>query len=332
MQPQAARDFYALQQRLTEVSQNEVARLWRRMGDDFDSSWRRVGPSILAVITTGQEEAAKGAEPYMRDLLDDLRIPDEPVGEFRPDSLVGVASDGRRLDTLAAQSVALSKAAITDGATTQGGLDAGGNWLNLMTTLQVADAARVAVGIGAASRRNIGGHVRVLTLPVCQRCAILGGRFYRWSSGFDRHPRDDCTMMPVPSEQYALGNSLMTNPREAYLAGEIKDLTPAQIAALESGADLNDVVNASRGMSTTALSRAPSARQVHMREKANAAYAKGLTSSTSAGAPDLLNFLPPSVRNRAPSAARLTPEGIYQLAGDNRSEVIRLLRREGYIT
>lgn len=321
MLPRAATEFYTLQQAVTFTARNEVRRAWRRMGDDFDSSWRRVSPTVLAIISEAQAQMALRAGDYTRNVLSELDIPDQPEGDLVPDSLVGIASDGRSLDTLAAQSVVTAKSAISDGASTQQGLTAGGNWLELMTQLQVADAARVAVGIGSASRRNVAGNVRVLNVPVCQRCAVLGGRFYRWSTGFDRHPRDDCTMMPVKGESFALSSGVLFDPQAAYKAGQIKDLTQAQIKALDEGADLGKVVNAYRGMSTTATNR-------NIATLRHAVEPVGVQP----GMPDLLGFLPPEIRNRRPDLVRLTPEGIYRIAGDNRDEAIRLLRREGFIT
>ena len=321
MQPRAASEFYATQQAVTTTVRNEVRRLWRRMGDDFDSSWRRVSPQVLAVIAEGQSQMALRAVGYNHAVLDQLDLPDEPAGELVPDSLVGVASDGRRLDTLAAQSVVTAKVAITEGASTQQALDAGGEWLQLMSQLQVADAARVAVGIGTASRRNLAGNIRVLNPPVCQRCAILGGRFYRWSKGFDRHPKDDCTMMPVKSQAQAVGDGVLFDPKAAYRAGQIKDITEAQAKAIAEGAELQDVVNAYRGMSTTATSRT-------LGQSTPAVAPVGVQP----GMPDLLGFLPPEIRNATPNLTRLTPEGIYLRAGNDRGEAIRLLRSEGYIT
>lgn len=322
MLPQAANDFYALQQRVATTTANEARRIWRRqMGDDFDSSWRRTSPAILAVLAEGQAQMALRADDYTRAVLDDLDIPDRPEGDLIPDSLVGMASDGRRLDTLAAQSVVTAKVTIRDGGSTIDGLAAGGDFLHLMAQLQIADAARVAVGIGTASRRNIAGNVRVLNPPVCQRCAILGGRFYRWSKGFDRHPGDDCSMMPVKSEAQAVGDGVLFDPKAAYRAGQIKDITEAQAKAIAEGAELQDVVNAHRGMSTTATERV-------IKTSKPAVEPIGVQP----GMPDLLGFLPPSIRNQTPDLTRLTSEGIYQIAGNDRGAAIRLLREQGYIT
>ena len=65
MLPQAASEFYALQQRVATTTANEARRIWRsQMGDDFDSSWRRTAPSILAVLAEGQSQMALRASGY----------------------------------------------------------------------------------------------------------------------------------------------------------------------------------------------------------------------------------------------------------------------------
>jgi hypothetical protein len=241
--------------------------------------------------------------------------------------VVGIASDGRPLDSLAYGAVTTAKVAVSEGASTRQALAQGGNWLDLMAKLQIADAARQAVGVLTASRKNLGGTVRVLNPPSCQRCAVLAGRFYRWSTGFQRHPRCDCVNLPSDSGRWAKAEGFLTDPKDAYRAGEIRDLTDAQKFAIDNGADITQVVNATRGMSTTATERGLSARQLHMANK----YGRTPVGVVPAGQPDLLDFLPASVRNQR-YTARLTPEGIYRQANGDRDEAIRLLRRFGYLT
>lgn len=326
MQPQAARDFYATQQRISQVAANEVRRLWvRRMGDDFDASWRRIRTPVLGVLLEAQQQMAEAALKYVPQALGETDLRDRPAGEFKPDSLVGWASDGRTLDSLADQGVTTAKTAVLDGASPGQALSQGGDWMHLMTQLQVADVARVGAGVGVASRTDLGGYVRCLNPPVCQRCAVLGGRVYRWSSGFDRHPRDDCTMVPVKNAHWAKAEGFVLDSQQALSEGFIKDLTPAQSKAIAEGADLADVANAHRGISTTATERGLSTRQLRQIEK----YGRQAVPTTVG--PDLLAFLPKSVRDQK-YRARLTPEGIYRLAGSDRTEAIRLLRREGFIT
>jgi hypothetical protein len=319
MLPTAATKFYALQQRVNTTTANEVKRAWRRMGDDFDSSWARVGPVALAVLTEAQLVVAEAAAEYVPTVLAETNLPDRPVGDFRPESLSGIASDGRRLDTLTYGAVAEAKIAVGNGATTAQALDAGESWIELMAKLQVADAARQAVGVMTAARPNLGGTVRVLNPPSCQRCAILAGRFYRWSKGFDRHPGCDCVNTPVPSKEYAEAEGFVTDPMDAYRRGEIKDLTQAQINAIEEGADIGQVVNAYRGISTTATRTRARPLSKVQRAEPEPALLTGLMAD--------LRALPQTTER----ARLLTPEGIYQQAR-NRTEAISLLREYGYIT
>lgn len=326
MLPTAATDFYALQQRVNFTAANEVRHLWARMGDDFDSSWRRHGPSVLAVLMEAQSQVALAAVDYVPELLSETDVPDHPTADLRPDAFVGIASDGRPLESLAYQSVVTAKTAIGEGASTGAALDQGGNFLDLMVKLQVADAARQAVGVMTAGRKNLGGTVRVLNPPSCQRCAVLAGRFYRWSKGFDRHPKCDCVNQPVPSEAYAKAEGFITDPMDAYRRGEIKDITEAQAFALDNGADIGQVVNATRGISTTSTE---TAKSIRLRLKVQNADPRP---AIPAGQPDLLAFMGTS-RRPAPSALIIpTPEGIYREAKGDRDKAIALLREWGYLT
>ncbi|MBA3781191.1 MAG: hypothetical protein H0X12_04965 [Nocardioides sp.] len=314
MLPRAASEFYAAQQRVSATTLNEVGRLWSRMGDDLDASWRRIGPPVLQVITEGQLVMAESAAEYVPALLSEVDIKDRPAADLVPESLVGFASDGRRLDTLANQALISTKVDIASGATIEQALDGQGKWLQLVSQLQVADTARQAVGIGTATRPNVGGHVRVLNAPSCQRCAVLGGRFYRWSTGFDRHPRCDCTMAPCPSAEYAKAEGFLGDPMAAYRNGEIRDLTAAQRSALNNGADISQVVNVRRGMSMLGLTTREGVSRRGVAGKRLGNFARQ-----------------PGVRYSMSQTPRFTPEAIYRLATD-RAEAISMLRRYGYIT
>lgn len=318
MLPQASTEFYATQQRVNATAANEVARAWRRMGDDLDASWRRNGPNVLAVLLEAQAQNARAALAYVPRVLDETGVADLPSGDPRLSRFVGVASDGRRLDTLAYGAVTQSKQAITNGASTAQGLQSGGDWLDLMVKLQVADVARQVVGVMTASRKNLGGTVRVPNPPSCQRCAILAGRWYRWSKGFDRHPRCDCVNQPVPSEAYAKAEGFLSDPMGAYRRGEIRGLTEAQKFALDQpGADIGQIVNATRGMSTTTT---------YLPIKQSAKRVQG---PIKPGQPDLLAQL--AGLPRASAVGRVTPEGIYREAKTRDAAIVRL-RAEGYIT
>lgn len=327
MLPRAATEFYGLQQRVNATAATEVGRLWRRVGDDFDSSWRRVGPAVLQVLVAAQDEVARAGLRYVPTVLAETDLADQPVGSPRLNAFVGRASDGRALESLAFGAVVTAKTAVAEGASTKEALSRGGDWLDLMTKLQVADTARQVVGVMTASRKNLGGTVRVLNPPSCQRCAILAGRFYRWSTGFQRHPRCDCVNLPAGSAAWARAEGFLTDPMDAYRRGEIRDLTEAQRFAIDNGADISRVVNATRGMSTTATRRPLSRRQQRYGPTAPGWNPEPVVQP---GMPDLRADLLSGVRSN-PHPSVLTPEGIYQQARD-RDAAIALLRAWGYLT
>lgn len=72
----------------------------------------------------------------------------------------------------------------------------------------IQDAARTAAAVDLATRTAATGYVRSLNGPTCPRCAVLAGRVYRYSQGFQRHPRCDCLMTPTTN---ASGRSLTTS-------------------------------------------------------------------------------------------------------------------------
>lgn len=121
-------------------------------------------------------------------------------------------------------------------------VDAGWQLDRLFTTL-VADAGRTATQVDMVSRPALTGHVRHLSPPSCSRCAVLAGRVYRWSTGFQRHPGCDCLMVPTTS---TVGEGLVTSPRDAFNSGQVTGLSKSDVRAVNAGADLGQVVNVRR--------------------------------------------------------------------------------------
>jgi len=177
--------------------------------------------------------------------------------------------------------------------------------LDMIVRTQVADAGRVADGVALTARPRLGGYVRVLSPPSCSRCAILAGRWYRWNQGFLRHPRCDCRHLPSAE---ADGGTLTTSPRRYFEslseAEQRRVFTVAGARAIRDGADLSQVVNARRGMTTTVVG----GRRL-----------RTTTESTTR-------------RGVRPGRPRLMPEEIYRIAGDDRDEAIRLLSQHGYLS
>lgn len=101
----------------------------------------------------------------------------------------------------------------------------------------VQDAARAAESVAVAVRPDI-YHVRYVNPPCCARCAILAGRVYRWSTGFERHPGCDCSLVPT-----TVASSYAQNPEQLVADGLVRGLSKADTKALADGADLNRLVN-----------------------------------------------------------------------------------------
>lgn len=244
--PRATRDSRQLQQRLTVTALAAIRRAWGGMGADFDTSWRRVAPQLILLLSASQLRAATNGAAYVSEVLAETSQHDDPAGVVRPRQFAGAASDGRPLPSLLYGAVATSKRHVANGAEYQTALTYGRRWLDMAVTTQIADAYRGSTGVAIAARPRVEGYARALTPPSCPRCAILAGRWYRWNAAFDRHPRCDCSQIPV-SERAA--GDYRTDPDKAFEADQITGLTEAERAALDSGADMSRVVNARRGAS-----------------------------------------------------------------------------------
>jgi hypothetical protein len=105
----------------------------------------------------------------------------------------------------------------------------------------VQDSGRAAESVAIVARPGV-GHVRHLTLPSCSRCAVLAGRIYRHSEGFERHPGCDCVMIPVTVASPDLTYDL----DDLVARGQVTSLSKADRQAVADGADLAQVVNVRR--------------------------------------------------------------------------------------
>lgn len=191
-------------------------------------AWQR---SDLRTLTRGltllQVRAARNARTAVADQLAEQRIDAPTAGDVVPQAFTG-ASSGVSTQTLL--EMADSEAA-----------------LRLMAVTQIADASRIAGGVALAARPAVGGYVREVGGACCSRCAILAGRFYRWSDGFQRHP--GCRCVNVPTNSAGLAHS----PRDLFAAGRITDLSKADAEAVRDGADLARVVNVRRSQAGLAV-------------------------------------------------------------------------------
>lgn len=308
-----ARRHYRTRQRLITAVLTDARRLWRQMDPgDLDGWFRQYGPRLVVILAAAQLAAARDADGYLTATLEAQDIDPESVGQVAPSAFAGIASDGRTLDGLLLSPVLTTKEAIGEGLRPRLAVARGWAHMDMILSTQVADAGRGADGSALVARPMVGGYVRMLQGKSCPRCVILAGRWYRWSSGFARHPRCDCIHIPAPEN--AAGD-WTTNPDEAFRRGMVTGLTKGQRQAIEDGADMSQVVNSRRGIYTAGgreFTREGTTR------RGFAGHRLGQFERVE------------GERYRRSRVARLTPDQIYRDA-TSRDDAVRLLRRFGYI-
>lgn len=327
----ATRNQYRTQQRIQKEALADLRRIWRDMpaGGDWNRAWDRISPDLVGAVSEAQLKMATETTSFLNDFLEEVDLADRPTAAVREVSLAGFTSDGQDLEGLLYGGVVHARVAGAEqGLSGRQALVEGLSWLGPVIASQISDVGRTATMLGTATRPNLAGYTRFLNPPSCQRCAVLAGRTYRYSTGFARHPRCDCLMVPAASTGWAKSEGFVFDPTADLSL--IKDLSRAQRAAIEAGADLSQVVNARKGMSfvgegasrrqitssgttkTGVFGRAEIERTGQFTE--GRATARGLVSTG---------------RSRT-TTARLTPQQIAKQAR-NRDEFIDYLRRYRYI-
>ena len=267
--------------------------LWRS-----DGAWIGKVQRAALIVAAGQIRAASLASDYAASY--------GATGELElvPSAFGGLASDGRPLDSLLvgasfAATAAASRVDSTADALTES-TRAAQSWLLMVARTQVADAGRAALRSSMAAYDMTS--IRVANPPCCPRCAILAGQVSHWMEGFQRHPGCDCTMQPT-----AQGNFISMD--DDVPMDQIRGLSKADREAIEMGANINDVVNAQRGMYTAEM------------------YGKRLKATTESTTQRSSAF----PGRDHPNTPRLRPEAIMKYADGDRDEAVRLLTRYGYM-
>lgn len=281
----SALEHYRRQQRITAAA---VLAIRREKGGSL---------AVARVLAAFQLLAAQDAVASVPLMLEDQGI-DAPLdGTVAVSAVAGTASDGRPLDTL-----------VDYGMNTQSS-----GWLAFVAATQIQDAARTAAGVAIAARPGVGGWVRMMNPPSCSRCAVLAGRFYRWSDGFERHPMCDCRHLACSREAAA---GLSDGP-EAYFESLSEEqqnrlFGKANADAIRDGSDIGQVMNATTRPG--AMFTADNGRR-YTREGGTR---RGL-------------FGQSDVRQRKSRVLRPTPLQIYRDAGGDRAEAVRMLKQFRYL-
>ncbi|MFE9432859.1 hypothetical protein [Streptomyces sp. NPDC006640] len=347
---QIALRHYRRQQRYTRKVANQVQELWRLLDlGDLTGSWDAgIGSRMADAVAAGQLASAGLADDYVDEVAAAEGADPERAGSVRPSAFSGLAADGRGLDSLMYLSVITTKQGIGGGMPVDDALMRGLRQALMLSTSEVTQAGRSAVGSSMAGKRTIQGYVRVVQPPACSRCIILAGKEYGWNKGFQRHPKCDCIHLPttliarnqhrgsLPSDAYTpttrpgSGGRGFIDP-SAYFnrlsrAEQDRVFTAAGARAIREGADIGQVVNARRGMyTTTAYGRT-------LRATREGTTTRGFFYRQERARDIARGRVPADIgRQYRLMSPRLLPEQIFELAG-SRDEAIAMLRRFGYLT
>lgn len=330
-----------------------AARSWASLDlGDIARSWQALTGPLTAAIAAAQRRAAERADGYLSALARTYGVPRRPAGRLAPGALSGVASDGRDLRSLLYQPAIATLVAVRGGATIAEGRAIGGISLDMIVRTQVADAGRAADQIATVADRTFTGYVRMLNPPSCSRCVVLAGKRYEWNAGFLRHPSCDCVHVPAVEDS---ADDVRTDPR-AYFDSlspvqQDRAFTKSGAQAIRDGADLRQVVNARRGaygltpagnakLTAEELAALRGGKQRGHLQRVDAygrpvfVTTEGTTRRGLAGirlGARERGIRRKGERNARAPVPRLMPESIYEIAGDDRDEAIRLLKRFGYI-
>ncbi|MFB6535117.1 hypothetical protein ACFCY8_30235 [Streptomyces noursei] len=315
---------YTQVQSISRAVVEAIQGLWRDVPADriLSAMQGEAGRAILAAVTAGQLSAVQGAQLFVGASMAAQGAVAAPLGMLDPAALVGIAADGRPLASLLQLPAITTARALAAGESAELAAARGLTQMAMMASTQIADASRTATSIGMAAHPRCISYVRVVRLPACARCIILAGRQYGHSTGFKRHPRCDCGMQPMSDTEWKQSASPEDLFRQMSPEEQRKRLGTAGVKALENGADLGQLVNARRGMATAATGRGP------LKVTTEGTTRRGI------GGKALDSGYQKTAGQRYERAreARLMPETILKLAGDDREHQIAMLKKHGYIT
>lgn len=319
---------------LTELDQELLRyarRLWRRVnpGRVQQGLTGIVLPALMPVVTQAQMSAVDAATKQ-------LDAWDSDADALDPTAFAGYAPNGAPLAEVAVGGAITAMSMLRRGETPARAMRSGALVLERDLVTAVHDTGRQALQVGIVGNKVWTKYRRYVEPGACSRCIILAGVEYRWSEGFDRHPKCRCHHEPVTEDAPE-----SRSPREIFdsmsRAEQDRIFTPASAAAIRDGADMNQIVNARRGMTTVSVggvdvkattegtTRRGYFSQQRRRMDAEAGVKTDETTTNKGRRGARENY-----RERRIAKPRLLPEEIYKQAAGDRDEAIRLLHANGY--
>lgn len=299
--------------------------------------WNANAVEVVDALTEAQIKAAVLSDVAVTSQLA-LQGAPEPELRYNPLLVPGHTGDGRTVTGLVAAGVDKAAVAYDAGATAtelNQAWDKVGNFLALAGSTAISDAARASSSVSMLATPRT-KYIRMVNPPTCARCLVLAGKTaHRPTMGFKRHPRCDCSQVAVYDwdrrKNHPMYQSLYFNP-DRYFEGlseqdKIKLVGRAGAEAIAEGADMNQVINARRGMKTV-TDKFGSKRRI----TDEGVTVRGTASRYMQAQMGGRYVKTPGSRYRRLPVARLMPEEIYKLAHGSREKSLIMLHQYGYLT
>ncbi|MFZ4843946.1 hypothetical protein [Mycetocola saprophilus] len=207
------------------------------------------------MVQEGMAAAVATTIDYTPSLLTSMGVVAPPAGQINPAAFIDFAPNGMTVEQSLRGATRVAKTAVGRGASTRVALGQAQIWLTGVVLTMLADTGRGVMGADIAQRPNLAGYVRVVNGTACADCMILAGKFFRWNSGFQRHPRCQCRHVPALSKKHAEKLGMISDPYEGFRqlseAEQDRLFGRMQAQAIRDGADIYRVVNINkRGLGT----------------------------------------------------------------------------------
>ncbi|WP_405925419.1 hypothetical protein [Streptomyces sp. NBC_00035] len=321
----------------------QVQQIWRTLSAATieDDLMGEPGATIAAAAVAGQASVADAAQAYIAaqmavqgglSLAEAALVP-TLIPPLIPSAFTGIAPGGGALETLLYLPAVGVRRRLAAGLSPEEAMIGGLVDMTMYTSTAIADAARGADQVAMAAHPSCVAYVRVVRLPACRNCIVLSGQMYTRSEGFLRHPNCDCQTLPLREHEWPG----IATPQQLFeqldKEQQQRVFTVAGARAIRAGADIGQVVNARRGMSTAHLygrdlqvtSEGATRRSAYGRSRDQAGDRMARVAGQRHGQATSARYF------RSTRTPRLMPEEIFRIADDDRDEELRLLRRYGYI-
>jgi hypothetical protein len=294
---------------------------WRHMHvDNLDASFASFLASAVPITAAAQLGAARLGVAYVTETVRAAGETTEPA-PLDLHAFAGHTADGAPLASVYTVAGLIdAKQRIAAGDTPAAALAQSFVRVARLAQTEVADAGRGATQASMSLDPHVTGYVREARGNGCSRCVILAGKEYRWSDGFDRHPRCHCVHVPVvhgsaPKRQ---------DPQKLFdrlsRTEQDRTFTPAGAKAIRAGADIGSVVNIGERAGLTVAGGRATLQGTTIRSLSGRRLAEVGGTQRKAGS-----------RYRSARAPRLTPQGLLEFYGHDRDRYIAALWRNGYI-